>query len=439
MRKPIQLDEELFLKKDANKLYVFSDNPTSKGKFLETSALSKEFRKIGFDFDRNAGVWVGDVSKLDQINNIIKTNNKKREIITDLQQIEDFIASSDSNPSKKNAVLDKLDQYIEDLANATDLAAMDAAIRNYLTFYGRFKKYSLANSWLIYLQKPDATKVAGYNTWKKLNRGVKKGATQIYIWFPMIKKQEDVTDDDLKDQGKQSSTMRFGLGTVYDIADTYAFDETGNLPDEPKWHGDNQPHEKVPELMQATMDFAKAHGINVTKADSSRGEKGYSRGGHINLSSDVEGVGEVSTFVHEIAHELLHHRASSPLYVGDEVRTDPKAREIMELQAESVAYTVMKYFDLPVTHHPTYLALWKADKEKIKKNMDQIIKASRYIIDGIEAILEKEPANTEQPAAQSAEPENVQEFKTRMYNLINEELELAITEMLHEEIKKVLG
>lgn len=431
MRTRRQLDEELFLKKDTgnNTLIVFSDNPTSKGKFLETSSLSKEFRRIGFDFDRNLGYWVGDVSKFNEINNLIKANNKKREIITDLEKVEDFVQSADANPSKKNAVLEKLDRYIEDLANATDQAAMDAAIRNYLTFYGRFKKYSLANSWLIYLQKPDAKKVAGYNTWKKANRGVKKGATQIYIWFPMIKKQEDVTDDDLKDQ-KNTGTMRFGLGTVYDISDTYALNDAGNIPDEPKWHGDDTPDEKVPELMDAVKQFASSHGIEVTKDAAKNGEKGFSRGGHINLSSDIAGVGEVSTFVHEIAHELLHHKASSPFYVGDELRGQKDARAIMELQAESVAYAVLKYFDLPVTHHPTYLALWKADKEKIKKNMDTIIKASRYIIDGVEALIEKEPQ--EKPAES---PENIQEFKKMLGRIIAEELNITINKLIDLEFR----
>ena len=57
-----------------------------------------------------------------------------------------------------------------------------------------------------------------------------------------------------------------------------------------------------------------------------------------------------------------------------------------ELQAESVSYAIMKFYNLPVTQHPTYLVLWKANKEKIMKNLNIIVKCSKYIIDGIEAI-----------------------------------------------------
>ena len=108
----------------------------------------------------------------------------KKEIVEDLEKIEDFMEDSDADPSAKSLIMKKLDGYIHDLANATDQSAMDAAIRNYLSFYSKFHNYSLLNTWLIYLQKKDSTKVASYTTWKKNNRGIKKGATTIWIWRP---------------------------------------------------------------------------------------------------------------------------------------------------------------------------------------------------------------------------------------------------------------
>ena len=62
-------------------------------------------------------------------------------------------AKTDVDPTKKNVIMDQLELYINDLANATDQVAMDAAIRNYLTFYSKFHNYSLTNSLLIFLQK----------------------------------------------------------------------------------------------------------------------------------------------------------------------------------------------------------------------------------------------------------------------------------------------
>ncbi len=389
------LKEDIFLKKDdkTKKIVVFSDKEEKRDKVKETIGLSKEFRKLGLNWEPNLGHWTGDYSKLEAVNVLIKGHNKIRKIIDDLEKLEDFIEETDVEQSKKNIIMDKLDMYINDLANATDQTAMDAAIRNYLTFYSRFHSYSLKNSFLIWLQKRDATKVAGYNTWKKKNRGVKKGATAIWIWFPMQVKTDAEVDTTGVDFGavddavrKGQTVTRFSMGKVYDISDTYALNEKGEVPEQPKWFADNEPSEIADQLVVRLSEFAETLGIKLTKEASKGGEKGYSAGEHINLSSDISGVGAASTLVHELAHELLHWKTKSPFYIDDD---SVNTREMKELQAESVSYAVMKYFELPVTQHPTYLALWKANKEKIMSNLNIIVKCSKYIIDGVESIGEE--------------------------------------------------
>ena len=393
--KKSEVKEDIFLKKNPGEktIIIFSDKEDKRDRTKETIGLSKEFRKLGFDWKPDLGHWIGDYSKLDVINELIKKHNKIRGIIEDLEVIEEFIAETDIESSSKNLIMDKLDLYINDLANATDQAAMDAAIRNYLTFYSRFHNYSLTNSFLIYLQKKDAKRVAGYNTWKKNNRGVKKGATPIFIWFPMGNNNQiqdtgkiDFTDlDGLMEKAAAQVNMRFGLGKVYDISDTYPLNDQGDVPEVPKWYGENEPSEVADELVVRLKKFAESLNIKITKETAKGGEKGFSAGEHINLSSDVAGVAEASVLVHELAHELLHWRTKSPFYIDD---ANLQTAEMRELQAESVSYATMKYFELPVTQHPTYLALWKANKEKIMANLNVIVKCSKFIIDGVEAIKE---------------------------------------------------
>jgi hypothetical protein len=393
--KESQIDEDIFVKKDPknNTLIIFSDKEEKRDKTKETIGLAKEFRKLGFDWRPELGHWIGGYDKLDTINALIKSHNKIRGIIGDLEMLEVFIEETDVDPTKKNVIMDQLELYINDLANATDQVAMDAAIRNYLTFYSKFHNYSLTNSMLIFLQKKDAKRVAGYNTWKKKNRGVKKGATAIWIWFPMQVKAGEETDtsnvdftgvDDAVRKGK--TITRFSMGKVYDISDTYPLNEKGEVPETPKWYGENEPSEVADELTERLSKFAETLGIKLTKTDSEGGEKGYSAGEHINLSSDVSGVGQASTLAHELAHELLHWKTKSPFYIDDDT---VNTREMKELQAESVSYAIMKYFELPVTQHPTYLALWKANKEKIMKNLNIIVKCSKFIIDGVDGISEE--------------------------------------------------
>jgi hypothetical protein len=386
------LKEDIFLKKDDTnkKIIIFSDKEDKRDRVKETIGLSKEFRKLGFDWKPDLGHWVGDYDKLETINVLIKGHNKLRKIINDLESLEDFIEDTDVEQSKKNLIMDKLDMYINDLANATDQAAMDAAIRNYLTFYSRFHNYSLTNSFLIYLQKKDAKKVAGYNTWKKTNRGVVKGATPIWIWFPMQVKSNaevDTTGVDFSqvdDAVKKGQTVtRFSMGKVYDISDTYPLNDEGKIPEQPKWFAENEKSEVADALTTRLKAFAESLNIRITKDTAKGGEKGFSAGEHINLSSDVEGVAEASVLAHELAHELLHWKTKSPFYIDDPAA---QTSEMRELQAESVSYAIMKYFELPVTQHPTYLALWKANKEKIMVNLNVIVKCSKFIIDGVESM-----------------------------------------------------
>lgn len=383
------IKEDIFLKKDPEnkQIVVFSDKE-GRENAKETISLSKAFRKAGLDWNGKLGKWIGPYSAFAEVNGLIKSHNKIKEVIEDLDALEDFVAAADADPTAKSTIMDNLEAYINDLANATDQATMDAAIQNYLTFYSRFHNYSFTNSMLIFMQKRDATKVAGYNTWKKQNRGVKKGAKAIWIWFPMTVNTKQETDTSKVDFGgvdqaaKSRSFTRFSLGKVYDISDTYELNEKGKVPETPKWSADNTPSEVADELVVRINEFAKDLGINITKDNAKGGEKGFSAGGHINLSSDVEGVGAASTLVHELAHELLHWKEKSPFYMDD---ADSSSREMKELQAESVSYVVLKHYGLPVTQHPTYLALWKANKEKIMKNLQVIQKCAKYIIDGIDA------------------------------------------------------
>ncbi len=62
---------------------------------------------------------------------------------------------------------------------------------NLLKFYSAFWKYSPRNLILIRCQRPDATQVAGYQTWKRLGRQVRQGARAIYVWAPVTKVETD--------------------------------------------------------------------------------------------------------------------------------------------------------------------------------------------------------------------------------------------------------
>ena len=291
---------------------------------------------------------------------------------------------------KKNILKARLASFIEELANATDETVLSEKIRKYLDFFSKFYNYSYHNRIMIYIQRPDATRVASYRKWKEKNRQVKKGANGISIFVPIIKNKEMTREDDDNmvdniefadgdEQNKEikKSLVGYRIGVVFDISDTEATSPEGEIPDEPQWWGENTPSETADELFGYISEMAKDMGIKVTTEQAMRGERGYAAGDHINISSGVEGVGRLSTMIHEISHELMHFRENSIFYQGEKLDL---TKELKELQAESVSYVVLKHYDLPAMHHPTYLALWRANKDVIEANLEVISKVSQFII-----------------------------------------------------------
>ena len=186
---------------------------------------------------------------------------------------------------------------------------------------------------------------------------------------------------------KQTYTSKFNEVAIYDNLNVKPIPgvEQINEPTPPKWYNDDDTEDEKSKIMiEALKAFSEDSGIKITSKTDLGGARGVSRGGHIELLTNSVGAGLLSTFVHELAHEILHQPANSnlsngKLYIGREFSSDEK-----ELHAESVAYIVMKTYDFPIQHSITYLALWKTNKEKIRKFQKIIRDTSMYIIQQIE-------------------------------------------------------
>ncbi len=57
--------------------------------------------------------------------------------------------------------------------------------KRYLAFAARFHRYSANNSLMILVQRPDATRIAGYNKWRELGRQVRRGEEGLRILAPI--------------------------------------------------------------------------------------------------------------------------------------------------------------------------------------------------------------------------------------------------------------
>src|SRR6202795_1891005 len=110
----------------------------------------------------------------------------------------------------KTNILDRLTEGI------TQLTSSDRW-QDWLTMQSRFHHYSFNNTLLIMSQKPDATRVAGYNAWRKLDRFVRKGEKGIWILAPMVYKTD--AEDAARDEATRV-IRGFKPVPVFDLSQT---------------------------------------------------------------------------------------------------------------------------------------------------------------------------------------------------------------------------
>ena len=105
------------------------------------------------------------------------------------------------------SALDRLAQALQ--------AGHSEALTAYLAAAGRFHSYSFRNVMLIASQRPDATRVAGFNAWRKLGRFVKKGEKGVVIIAPIVFKRDDQAATS-EDERAGDAQLRFKAAYVFD-------------------------------------------------------------------------------------------------------------------------------------------------------------------------------------------------------------------------------
>jgi antirestriction protein ArdC len=268
----------------------------------------------------------------------------------------------------------------------------------YLSVMSRFHRYSVNNTMLIYMQKPDATLVAGYNKWKnQFERHVKKGEHGITIIAPTpFKKkiEEQKLDPDTKApildaEGKAVMEEReveipmFRPVKVFDVSQTdgkplpkLASSLSGNVQNYEIFMEALRRSAPVPlsvEPMAANMD-------GYFSPDQQR----------IAIRAGMSEVQTVSAAVHEIAHSKLHNYAKAQeeaARAGDKEPPKKKDRNTEEVEAESISYAVCQYYGIQTGENSFgYIANWSQGKElpELRASLETINKAAGELIADID-------------------------------------------------------
>ncbi|MBQ2657996.1 MAG: hypothetical protein IJF87_05455 [Erysipelotrichaceae bacterium] len=252
------------------------------------------------------------------------------------------------------------------------------AYKSYLRAVGKFHNYSMNNVMLITMQRPDATLVAGYNTWKKsFNRNVKRGEKGLKIIAPMpvsVEKEEDRVDQ-YGNTYKEKVTVtvpRFRAVTVFDVSQT---------------DGDPLPDISPAELKNEVNNYSaflkaveKASDVPINFIGIEGSAKGYFNVAN-NEISVAKGMSEsqtLKTLIHEIAHSVLHNKDNGGVFI------DTKTKEV---QAESVAFSVCSHFGIDTSEYTfPYVTAWAGDKDlkTLRNSMDTIKDTASLLIHRIE-------------------------------------------------------
>jgi antirestriction protein ArdC len=234
-------------------------------------------------------------------------------------------------------------------------------------FTQRTHQYSPGNIMLIMMQRPDATHVAGYHTWKQLARYVKKGEKGIVIVAPMSIRKKDHRASAEADEDR---ILRFRTAHVFDISQT----DGEPLPDVAHVRGNPAGH------TERLKTFIARHGIALTYADEFQAAAklgsadGASCGGQIIVREGLTPAAEFSVLVHELAHETLHR---------DEGR-NRISKKVRETEAEAVAFVVCQAIELDTnTSGSDYIQIYAGDNNTLASSLSRIQKTATAIIAAI--------------------------------------------------------
>jgi len=379
------LSEKLVLKKrpgpEGKTIFIASsDLPDPKQAGNETFSNKDFIKTLGFRWNALERRW--ETAPLDetQANDFVKNTIKKLNEFNKEESIDTTVAEFGGENLE-----DRFKKFVELLKSGVLNVKNSKEYQEYVQFQKRFRNYSFNNQILIFLQRKNASKVGGKNMWfRQFGRKIKPGERAIMIYAPIMVKQKE--DGDIRigedpTSGEPTKVMRFRLVPVFDISQTEPIPgREKEIPEEIQWYDDTPLDERMRVIYDAVKQYASENNIiiDIKTEDDLGGARGVSKGGTIELISE-----NLSTLVHEVAHEMLHWKD----------RDNVPERKIRELQAEGVANFVLSEYDIPAPHTEKYLALWQIDPEHINSNFNVIKDTSKTLIEYINNYVEQKGAN----------------------------------------------
>ena len=296
------------------------------------------------------------------------------------------IIGTDNRNLDVSEIVSGLEEKVKELFRSDDYL-------NFLQKLSLLHDYSFNNVLLIMQQCPEASMVASFQTFNKMHRRVKKGSTAIKVLCPcpvQYKKEVTRIDEDGNKITEEVDGKRtfFKLGNVFDISQTVATDEEGEIKS-----FTNELHYDSDFLKQLLTRLKKSQTIPILYDDSLRNgsANGYYKvdNKEIYLKKDMSDLQELKTLIHELAHHYQHEKYKE--LIKDFNRND------LEVSAESTAYVVFNmlkdFYGVAAidssNYSVGYVASWSKTKElkELKTTLTLISKISNDLFKEISTII----------------------------------------------------
>ena len=314
--------------------------------------------------------------------------------------------------------------------------------QDYLKAMSKFHDYSLNNTLLIVMQKPDASLVAGFNKWRnEFERHVKRGEKGIKILAPApykIKKELEKLDPDGKPiigedgkpvtEQKEITVPAFKVVSVFDVSQT----DGKEIPDiaVDSLTGSVEQYEDFFKALEQTSPVP----VGFERIES--GAHGYYHNAEkrIALNEGESELQTIKTLIHEIAHAKLH---DIDLNAPPEQQQERPSRRTREVEAESIAYTVCQHFGLDTSDYSFgYVAGWSSDKDikELKASLETIRATASELITEIDGHFrelqqQREAAQEERPVLESLDPAQQQairdEVQATLQMLVDTDMQIS--------------
>lgn len=275
---------------------------------------------------------------------------------------------------------EKTKYMIKTLERGVDKIFDSNSYKDYLRTIRKFHSYSFRNSMLIILQNPNATRVAGFNTWKSMGRNVKKGENGIKILAPCPFK--------VKEKNENGDTVEktipyFKVVSVFDVSQT----EGNELPsiEVERIKGDDCDYfDGVMESLKLVSPFPIEFIDDGENDKDVLGWCDYSKK-LIAIKNSLSHEETIKVSVHEIAHAFTEGHKFT--------------RNKAEIVAESVAFIVSDFIGVDSSRYSFgYIVGWSnADRKLFYKMLDTIQKVSDDILAKLEKYLTKEHSRELEP------------------------------------------